>query len=288
VALTHGPTLVSLACLLLAILSVWLPRGPGRVPFWSVPYVLFAAQATWADLLAPTALVALGLLPLLAWAQRHPALPMPVRRGLEGATIALCFAMVVRLWPGFREIVLLSDLRLGADAPPFRLTASLDAGVAGLFMLALYAPRATTLDAWRGVLRHAVPVALVGTGVVMASAVAVGYLRWDPKLPWFAWLHVVKTVFWTCVVEESFFRGIVLERLLRRGWGWAALLLSSALFALVHFRGGAALVGLAGLAGLGYGWAYMRTRRIEAAIVAHATLNATHFFLFTYPRLDGG
>ena len=31
--------------------------------------------------------------------------------------------------------------------------------------------------------------------------------------------------------------------------------------------------------------AYARTRRIEAAILTHIAVNATHFLLFTYPAL---
>ena len=39
------------------------------------------------------------------------------------------------------------------------------------------------------------------------------------------------------------------------------------------------------LAGVGYGVAYQRTRRIEAAMVVHFALNAVHLLLFTYPAL---
>ena len=38
------------------------------------------------------------------------------------------------------------------------------------------------------------------------------------------------------------------------------------------------------MAGLGYGWAFMRTQRIEAAMAVHFGVNAMHFLLFTYPR----
>jgi hypothetical protein len=39
------------------------------------------------------------------------------------------------------------------------------------------------------------------------------------------------------------------------------------------------------IAGLGYRWAFLRTRRVEAAIAVHFGLNATHFLLFIYPRI---
>jgi membrane protease YdiL (CAAX protease family) len=42
---------------------------------------------------------------------------------------------------------------------------------------------------------------------------------------------------------------------------------------------------LATVAGLFYGAAYLRTRRIEGAILTHFALNAVHFLAFTYPAL---
>jgi len=39
------------------------------------------------------------------------------------------------------------------------------------------------------------------------------------------------------------------------------------------------------VAGIGYGWAYRRTGRIEASILTHFSLNSLHFLLFTYPAL---
>jgi uncharacterized protein len=62
-----------------------------------------------------------------------------------------------------------------------------------------------------------------------------------------------------------------------------ALLVASALFGLAHFGGGWLYVIAATLAGLGYGWAYLRTKRIEASMFVHFALNATHFLFFTYP-----
>jgi len=43
---------------------------------------------------------------------------------------------------------------------------------------------------------------------------------------------------------------------------------------------------LSTVAGLGYGWVYQRTGRIEASILTHFALNLVHFLLFTYPALQ--
>src|SRR3569833_2966401 len=93
-----------------------------------------------------------------------------------------------------------------------------------------------------------------------------------------------------CVAEEAFFRGFLQESLtlrltpIRHGH-LVAWLAASALFGIAHAGGGAGMVLLAAVAGLGYGWVYLRTRSLGAAVLAHFSLNAVHFLLLTYPRL---
>ena len=76
-----------------------------------------------------------------------------------------------------------------------------------------------------------------------------------------------------------------LTRLLaqRARWSWVPLAVASVLFGLVHASGGPVLIAVAALAGVGYGTAYAMTGRIEAAVIAHFTLNSLHFIAFTYP-----
>jgi membrane protease YdiL (CAAX protease family) len=90
-----------------------------------------------------------------------------------------------------------------------------------------------------------------------------------------------------CVLEESFFRGIVQNALMRWArqcrWPWAdglGWLGTSVLFGAVHLGGGAAFALLATLAGLGYGAAYYLTRRIHYAVLLHFAVNAVHQLAF--------
>ena len=92
----------------------------------------------------------------------------------------------------------------------------------------------------------------------------------------------------TCVFEEALFRGVIQDRLARMvadrpRWTWLPLSTASLLFGLAHAGGGPVLIVVASIAGVGYGLAYAITGRIEAAIVAHFTLNSIHFLGFTYP-----
>jgi len=92
------------------------------------------------------------------------------------------------------------------------------------------------------------------------------------------------------VTEEAFFRGFIqenLQRLLSRIGitSHIAVFISAALFGLAHAHGGSTLVLLATIAGIGYGYAYRLTGRLEAAICTHFCLNAIHFIFFSYPSL---
>ena len=78
---------------------------------------------------------------------------------------------------------------------------------------------------------------------------------------------VMEELFWRSFiqrwVQQKDFLALAPERI-----GWVALLLASALFAVEHVQWFAGLI-----AGLAYGWLYIRTRTIWAPIVAHAVTN---------------
>jgi hypothetical protein len=144
--------------------------------------------------------------------------------------------------------------------------------------------------AWLPMLRRTAPVLVATLVVVLGAGTALGYVRpdvkWTPLTPWFLALNLL----FTCVTEEAFFRGFVLGGLARGMARWrygtfVAVVVSTVLFGLAHARGGPALVVLAALAGLGYAAAYLRSGRIEGAILTHFALNAVHFVAFTYPAL---
>lgn len=64
-----------------------------------------------------------------------------------------------------------------------------------------------------------------------------------------------------------------------------AVIVPTLLFALAHARGGPILVLLATVAGGFYAFAFFKTKRLEASILTHFSVNALHFLAFTYPSL---
>jgi exosortase E/protease (VPEID-CTERM system) len=98
----------------------------------------------------------------------------------------------------------------------------------------------------------------------LAAALAALVLLWIG-------LRVLGTVALVPVIEELFFRAYLLERLDRGGWLWraVAVILSTAAFAALHGR-----IGAAAVAGLVFAAVYLRRRRLGDAVAAHVAANA--------------
>jgi len=161
----------------------------------------------------------------------------------------------------------------------------------GLILLAFLCKRAETVSDWREVLRRTAPIALITTVIVIVTAVASGFVRPEFKLSSFTPTFLATNLLFTCVAEETFFRGFLQDRLapslgrIRFG-GPIAIFCSGILFGLTHVGGGMNYTLLATLVGIGSAYAYSATQRIEAPIMTHFTLNAVHFIGFTYPHLQ--
>ena len=128
------------------------------------------------------------------------------------------------------------------------------------------------------------PIALplgLALGFLHAHSITLAQVKALPGQFALAWIF---TFFFIAVPEELFFRGWV-QNLLERRFGQrrmsrtAALIVTAALFGLSHFNKRAAYfnwryVLLAAIAGLFYGRAWLRERRVGASAVTHATVDS--------------
>lgn len=205
---------------------------------------------------------------------------------------ARAFLLALHRVPGFFNPVVAEGIVFSSGAPPLSLRLNLDTAIAGIVLMGVFCKPLRDAEAWRSMLQRVWPVPLATLAVVLGIGWGLGYVRADLKWTAYSAFFLLSNLLITCVTEEAFFRGFLLAgfaRLLER-WkaGTAiALVLSAVLFGMAHARGGLPLVLLAAIAGLFYGGAYLRTRRIEGAILTHFTLNAVHFIAFTYPALTG-
>ena len=245
----------------------------------SLGLLLASLALGWSgDLYAPQALAGVAVLGLLVLACRRRA-----GWGFWGLG-AMSLMLALHLWPGFHNPSLWGPALMMPGALPYELRLPLDKALAGLALLTCLPRRGCLPDFWPRLL----PFLILTPALVLSLAVVQGFTHWAPggrpEIP----LFLVVNLLYTCAAEEAFFRGWLqegLHRLFRRQpWGSPlAIVLPALLFGLAHLASGPRYAVLAAGAGLGYGWAYARTRRIEAPVLVHFALNAVHFLAFVYP-----
>ena len=200
---------------------------------------------------------------------------------------------MVKVTPGFTNILLFDKVFISPDSLPYSFSLPVYAALTGIILLYSQKKRGVScIQIWTQALR-VIPFPLCFVAIVLiGTAFSFHYIRFDPKynpaifLPW-AWCNL----FFTCTAEEAFFRGFLQKEFTAtfhtiKGGTWIALALSSILFGCAHYQGGFAYVILSTLAGLGYGYVYLRSQVIESSIFLHFLVNAIHFIGFSYPALN--
>ncbi len=92
-------------------------------------------------------------------------------------------------------------------------------------------------------------------------------------------LAVIYTVFIAPLCEELVFRGLIISSLEGATKKWLAVIISAALFSVVHLPSLIAL-GYTFLLGLVLGFVYTKTRSLIPCILLHMTFNASNYLLF--------
>jgi len=98
-------------------------------------------------------------------------------------------------------------------------------------------------------------------------------------------LRIVMIGFLAGIIEELLFRGVLLNRLTEWMPTWAAVLISSIVFGLVHMDPFQILY--ATFMGLIFAWSYIRTKNLWIPIVGHVVFNMTSVLLGYYMEVTG-
>jgi len=303
---------VAYSLLIVAMLSCFWPQPSRRLPLALGAAALLTGWA--ANLITYSAIPVLAALAALALGYERTTKRLqhqPQRLGLRWfargqllVVASLLLLLAMHKLPGFQNVLLLDQIQVSQDAIPFTLYANFDKGLAGLVLLVLLWPlsqpspqplqaaaasdlRSDLTLRWRLGWWPLFPLTFLCSEMI---AVAFGFITWDPKLPAYTLTFLAVNLFLTCVAEELFFRGLLqtaLQRwLARRAWPlWLAAVVVGLLFGAAHLGGGVPYAIAVTAAGIGYGLMYLRSGRIEVAILGHFALNALHFLLFSYPML---
>ena len=207
------------------------------------------------------------------------------------AVMGVAIAFGYHVVPGFENVKALDRVVLSPGAAPFTMYLNFDKVFAAV-MLALaggfFPPRFEV----RPRRIAAVGTLMLGAAVlvVIPAGLAAGQIAFEPKIIDAFWLWLANNLLFVVFAEEVIFRGMLQGSLVRlcSHVGWPPLLgvaVGAGLFGLYHLPAGWAFVGLAAVTGLIYGYAFFKTRSLEAAIAVHFLVNLVHVLLFTYPRL---
>lgn len=286
-----------------SLANAWPVTGWRRwPPTWALAWLLAVALAWLGGVLdAQGTCALLACIGLASWWHRSADRHHGTRTGAFVPWVigALALALALHAVPGIHNPLVLDRIQWRPGDQPFSLSASFDKACAGLLMLATVAPRCTSLASARALPSPVGQAALLTTVAALGLGWAWGLTEpapsWPsvPDHPEAVPLFLALNLFVTCLAEEAFFRGLIQSALMKRWGGWgttglvAAIALPAALFGLAHLAGGPKMAVLAAVVGLGSGWAFARTGRIEAAVLVHFAVNAVHLLAFTYPAHAG-
>ena len=280
----------------LAIVWLWVPPQAAARELWSrfgvsaVWLTLAIAHAYAIGIVSVVGAAAIAFFGLLCYAHSRETLS-PLKVLLALATFVFSLALMAHVVPGFSNTLIVRDAVLTPGAMPYTLFMNLDKGQIGLFLLAFGPPLIASRQDWMAMLTTAVPGALALIMVLMACALLIGQVRLEPKWPGFLPFWLWSNLLFTCAAEEALFRGVIQRQLQGRapagvsGRSIGGLIGAALIFGAVHYAGGVWSVVLATIAGLGYGWVFWRTNRLEASILTHFLVNTAHILGFTYPAL---
>jgi membrane protease YdiL (CAAX protease family) len=281
---------VPFVLLVTAVLGLWVHRT-----VWVGALIAAIIAGYFTGALQGLAALWIAILAVLAMsyvrARASTSPNQPAWQTLAGlAFFFYALAMSLALLPGFNRIELVAPVILSAGAAPYSIGVGFPKVTTGILILGLINP--FLLSSWRElgrVLARSLPIYALTATVGMAVVILMGYSSFAPKWTSLFLLFAPVNLLFTCLSEEAFFRGFVQHELSQTGpnrrlVAVAALVVAAILFGAAHLGGGTHYMIAAAIAGLGYGWAFMRDTRIEAAMFVHFAVNATHFLLFVYPR----
>jgi membrane protease YdiL (CAAX protease family) len=285
-------SLLTYSALLFAILSLWIKRTPllwGG--FLSVAIVagLLSQKLQWIGL------AAIFLYGGIVYCTFHIK-----NRVLQSVFGIVAFVFSMLLWfhkiPGFNNWQIANGLLLSQDAFPLTMYLNFDKVLIGLFILGfstlpLCSRTKKTMPSEQCHWNSTKTLALIAGSILVIGtlSLATGIVKFDLKFSHFFWIWALNNLVFVCVVEEVLFRGF-LQRHLTQAFSQyrfgtvLALVVASIGFGLSH-QGTATYLLLSTLCGLFYGIVYLKTKKIEVAIITHFLLNLIHIVGFSYPFL---
>ena len=238
--------------------------------------LLFGPLVLWLACVGYAAVAGLGVLDraiIFGIYLAAPTLLLATSRGVEGDAFAwreLGAALILGLAIKYH---MLPSLPL--PAPGGFDVSRLIGLVAGLYLFLIAHPVSGVGYTW-WLDRRDVSLAVLAFACFAVIAVPVGlgthFLAWNPRTTWVSTIIQPVVIYLvTGVPEEFLFRGLI-QNLLMRRLGWLGFVIAAVIFGLSHLPD-PRYAFLATVAGVAYGWVYLRTGKITASGVTHALVD---------------
>jgi membrane protease YdiL (CAAX protease family) len=282
-------SILTYSFLYLTVISLWIPKFK-KFPLWIAILTVSIIFGLISQRVEFIGLFFILLFSVATYCLKNQKLPMLVRVLFAIVIFILGAGLEAHLFPGFQNLKVLDSIKISKDGIPFTLYLNFEKTFVGIFILGVLHQLISAKDEWLKMFKIMLPKAILVIFVVACVSFVLKFVRFDIKIPSSFFIWSCTNLLFVCVAEEAFFRGFIQKYLcliLRRfHYGnLSGVIIASILFGLAHYTGGIRYVILAAFAGMGYGWIYFRTKRIEASIITHFSLNLVHFLFFTYPAL---
>lgn len=274
--------------LMASILSLWFA---GRATFWKLLFCGSVFGAFLSGDLRPTGIGIMIIYGSICFFFFHLRMKAPLQLILGLLILVISGLLLTHQLPGFYKRLFLSNFKFSPQAPEKTLYLCFDKPLIGLFLVGFGAAPIRTIQGWKVILRPTLIIAFIATFTLSILAYFFRYVNLDVKWFHFSWIVLLANLLFSCVAEEALFRLFLQNELTKiihhsnRGQ-YLSWMVASTLFGTLHIPGGLAYFVLSTLAGLFYGYAYLKTQKIESGILTHFLVNSTHFVLLTYPRLS--
>lgn len=276
------------ALLMLSIIALWFRRSffKARLKLSHLLLLLAAGLGFYFQLLNFYGLaIVLVMVIILGYKDRIPNNAIFI-----AVTLTVASLFFLHKIPGFNNYKLIPEMVISKNAIPFTMYLNFDKALVGIFILSFYTEFAPGFKEWLKIFKGVMLIGIPTIILTVSLAAAMGYIAFEPKIVSFLPIWMAVNLLFVCVAEEAFFRRLIQGNLAGKmnfkGGALVAILVASIIFGLGHFAGGIKYMLAATVAGIGYGYAYHKTQRIESAILAHFALNLVHICFFTYPALS--
>lgn len=167
---------------------------------------------------------------------------------------------------------------------------SLDSTLVGLIPLCFFVPLGGK-NVWKVTCTQGLLFSLTGIALMILPALFFKIVRFAPALPSYPALRYANQLFFVVTTEEAFYRGFMqkelptfLCQLTKKQAQFVSYFVTTLFFTLVHWFwvSQALMLVFVFLAGGLYGLVYLKTGRLESAMLCHFLLNGIHMTFFSY------